>query len=140
MRQMHGLEKLCQHHSGIPNARKLADLLLADLQQCRCRIYGCIGDDDKIVLAELSLLADSLEYEVFDRRIDLVVAGPILRADCVPLTYELQGNVFSITGRCSMIPRVCGVDLYLQQSYTGAVGDIARQKFAIPLKELLRML
>ncbi len=140
MRQMHGLEKLCQQQSGLMNAKKLAELLLADLCQCRCTIYGCIGDDDKIMLAELDLLPESLEYEMFDQRIDLIVAGPIFRADCVPLTYCLQGEAFSITGRCSMIPRVCGVDLYLQRSYTGVVGDIARQKFAIPVKELLQML
>ncbi len=114
-------------------------MLLSDLRHCRCTIYGCIGDDDQIVLAELDLLPNGLEYEMFDQRIDLVVAGPILRADCVPLTYCLQGDQFSITGRCSMIARVCGVDLYLQRSYTGVVGDIARQKFAIPVKELLPM-
>lgn len=139
MRRIHGLETLCQHQSGILNAQKLADLLLADLRHCRCTIYGSIGDDDDIVLAELDLLPDSLDYEMFDQRIDLVVAGPVLRNDCVPLTYCLQGVEFSISGRCSMIARVCGVDLYLQQSYTGVVGDIARQKFSIPLKPLLNM-
>jgi hypothetical protein len=110
------------------------------LQHCRCTIYGCIGDDDRIALAELDLLADSLEYEMFDQRIDFIVAGPILRADCVPLTYRLQGEQFAITGRCSMIYPVCGVDLYLQRNYTGMVGDIARQKFAISVKALLQML
>jgi hypothetical protein len=139
MRQINGLENLRRQHPGRLNTQKLAELLLADLCHCRCTIYGNIGDDDKIALAELDLLPDSLEYEMFDQRIDFVVAGPILRADCVPLTYRLQGEQFSITGRCSMIPKVCGVDLYLQHSYTGIVGDIARQKFAIPVKPLLSM-
>lgn len=140
MRQILGLEKLAAQQPGRLNAQKLAELLLADLRQCRCTIYGCIGDDDKVLLAELDLLPDSLEYEMFDQRIDLTVAGPILRADCVPLTYRLQGGQFAISGRCSMIARVCGVDLYLQRSYTGVVGDIARQKFAIPVKPLLQMM
>jgi hypothetical protein len=74
---------------------------------------------------------------MFDQRIDLIVAGPILRNDCVPLIYRLQGEQFAISGRCSMIARVCGVDLYLQRSYTGVIGDIARQKFSIALKPLL---
>ncbi|AMK77538.1 MULTISPECIES: hypothetical protein [Methylomonas] len=140
MRQIHGLEKLVEQQPGRLNAQKLAELLLTDLRQCRCSIYGTIGDDDRVLLAELDLLADSLEYEMFDQRIDLIVAGPILRNDCVPLIYRLQGPHFAFSGRCSMIARVCGVDLYLQRSYTGVVGDVARQKFAIPLKPLLQML
>ncbi|MBD9354801.1 hypothetical protein [Methylomonas albis] len=139
MRQIHGLEKLLEQQPGRLNAQKLAELLLTDLRQCRCSIYGTMGDNDRVLLAELDLLPDSLEYEMFDQRIDLIVAGPILRADCVPLIYSLQGEQFAISGRCSMIARVCGVDLYLQRSYTGVVGDSARQKFAIPLKPLLQM-
>lgn len=140
MRQIHGLEKLVEQQPGRLNAPKLAELLLTDLRECRCSIYGTICDDDKVLLAELDLLPDSLEYEMFDQRIDLIVAGPILRNDCVPLIYRLQGEQFAISGRCSMIARVCGVDLYLQRSYTSVVGDVARQKFAIPLKPLLQML
>lgn len=140
MRQIHGLEKLAGQQSGRLNAPKLADLLRMDLRQCRCSIYGTIGDDDKVLLAELALLPESLEYEMFDQRIDLIVAGPILRNDCVPLIYRLQGEQFALSGRCSMIARVCGVDLYLQRSYTGVIGDVARQKFSISLPPLLKML
>jgi len=140
MRQMHGLEKIRGSHPELLTAAKLAEILLDDLQDCRCLIYGSIGEDDKIVLAELELLPDTLSYERFDQRIDLCVSGPILRADCVPLTYRLQGQRFAVTGRCSMLAKVCGVDLYLQHSYTGIAGDIARQKFAIPVKPLLKML
>lgn len=137
MRQIHGLEQLRSQHPGGLNAAQMAECLLDDLRQCRCTIYGCIGDDDKIVLAELDLLEDTLAYEMFDQRIDFIVAGAILRADCVPLTYRLQGKLFSITGRCSMIAKVCGVDLYLQSSYSGVIGDISRQKFSIAVKPLL---
>ncbi|MDT4288895.1 hypothetical protein RO575_04955 [Methylomonas sp. MO1] len=140
MRKIHGLEKLVEQQPARLNAQILAELLLTDLHQCRCSIYGTIGDDDRVLLAQLALLPGGIEYEMFDQRIDLVVAGPILRNDCVPLVYRLQGEQFALSGRCSMIARVCGVDLYLQRSYTGVVGDIARQKFAIPLKPLLQML
>jgi len=104
MRQIHGLEKLVEQQPGRLNAQKLTELLLTDLRDCRCSIYGTIGDDDKVLLAELALLPDSLAYEMFDQRIDLIVAGPILRNDCVPLTYRLQGEQFALSGRCSMIP------------------------------------
>jgi hypothetical protein len=140
MRQLLGLENLRRQQPGLLNAQKLAELLLADLRDCRCIIYGCIGDDDRIVLAELDLIADTLGYEMFDQRIDFVVAGSIQRNDCLPLTYRLQGNQFAMIGRCSMIAKVCGVDLYLQRSYTGIIGDIARQKFSIPIKPLLETL
>lgn len=137
MRQIHGLEIIHQQANGKLNPAKLADILLSDLQNCRCQIYGCIAADSAILLAELSLLPETLTYEMFDQRLDFCVAGAILRSDTVPLTYRLQGKTLGITGRCSMIPRVCGVDLYLQHSYTGRVGDIARQKFSLPLKPLL---
>lgn len=107
---------------------------MEDLQDCVCTIYGNIDNDERVVLAQLRLLPESLLYEPFDRRVDFCVTGPILRDDCVPLTYQLQGKEFGISGRCSMIAKVCGVDLYLQKSYTGVVGDIARQAFSLPLK------
>lgn len=140
MKQFHGLDKLAFPHRGLLKITDVANWLLNDLQNCHCQIYGCIGDDDKILLATLNLLPDTLNYEAFDRRIDFIVAGPISRNDCVPLTYRLQGKDFAITGRCSMLPRVCGVDLYLQASYTGTIGDVARQKFAIAVKPLLKLI
>lgn len=139
MRQFHGLTALRQATTGLLNGRRLADLLLEDLAQCECRIFGCIADDEKILLAILNLLPESLLYDSFDQRLDFIVAGPILRNDCVPLTYRLQGRQFSVAGRCSMIARVCGVDLYLQRSYSGIIGDVARQKFSLDIKSLLKM-
>ncbi|OAI11400.1 hypothetical protein A1359_14750 [Methylomonas lenta] len=139
MKQFHGLDTLCQSRQGWLKPQDMASLLLKDLYDCQCQIFGCIEDNDKILLATLHLLPDDLSYEMFDQRIDLIVAGPILRNDCVPLTYRLQGKAFGISGRCSVIAKVCGVDLYLQRSYTCEIGDIARQKFSIDIKSLLKM-
>ena len=138
MKQLHGLENLKQILGKPVNTSRLAEVLLHDLQHCACTIYGCIDDDPYIELARLQLLPDTLNYEMFDQRIDLSVSGIIRRDDCVPLTYRLAGEVFSITGRCSMIARVCGVDLYLHSSYTGIAGDMARQRFGIPLPALVK--
>lgn len=137
MKQFHGLDQLGASRQGWLKPKDLAAALLDDLQDCRCRIFGCI-EDEQILLATLSLLPESLYYDAFDQRMDLIVAGPISRNDCVPLTYRLQGRAFAVTGRCSMIARVCGVDLYLQRSYTGIVGDIARQKFSIDINVLVK--
>nr|WP_305888612.1 hypothetical protein [Methylomonas sp. SURF-2] len=134
------MDRLCRAHGGWLKPADLAGLLLADLNVCECRIYGCMGEDPEILLATLYLLPDTLNYDSFDQRLDFIVAGPILRNDCVPLTYRLQGRDFGISGRCSMIARVCGVDLYLQSSYTGVIGEVARQKFSIAIKPLLQQL
>ena len=140
MKQFHGLEHWSSLHDGPLETVSLASWLLDDLRSCDFSIYGQRAEDDRVLLARLPLLADSLSYDPFDHRIDFVVSGPILRNDCVPLTYRLQGRHFAMTGRCSMISKVCGVDLYLQSTYSGQVGDIARHKFALPLKSLLKSL
>ena len=138
MKQLHGLENLAQSLRKPINVSQLAQTLIDDLQQCECTIYGCIADDPYVELARLQLLPETLNYEMFDQRIDLNVAGVILRDDCVPLTYRLSGKQFAITGRCSMIARVCGVDLYLHSSYTGRVGDFARQRFSLAVPALVK--
>jgi hypothetical protein len=140
MREIHGLENIRALCPERLHARALADLLLSALRLSCCYIYG--QDEDKnssVLLAVLDLLPETLVYDQFDQRIDFVVSGAILRSDYVPLTYRLQAENFAMTGRCSVIPKVCGVDLYLQHSYTCVVGDIARQKFAIPIKPLLKI-
>ena len=90
------------------------------------------------MLAELPLQEDSLQYEPFDQRIDMVFEGAIVRDDCVPLTYRLKGESLSIGGRCSLLPQVCGVDWYLGSGYSGKAGDAARLKYHIKLKDVLR--
>lgn len=137
MRRFHGLEHFHTEHPALLQPKQLSLWLLEELQACRCLIFGAIGDDERILLAELALAPEGLAYDRFDQRIDLSLAGPILRADCVPLTYRLQGRVFAVSGRCSVLRKVCGVDLYLSHSYTGKVGDMAWQYFAIPVKPLL---
>lgn len=139
MKQFHGLPQLKQELPPGNKTTNLARILLDDLQHCHCRIYGNIADNDQILLAELNLVEGALSYDTFDQRIDLKVAGPILRNDCVPLTYRLQGKEFAISGRCSILRKICGVDLYLQTSYTGQTRDIAQQNFSIDIKALLKM-
>lgn len=139
MKSLSGVKQLHLAVPGQLSALKLAEVLLADLASCHCRIFGCSGEDDQVLLAELPLVPDSLSYDRFDQRVDLRVAGPILRADCVPLTYRLQGRHFGMAGRCSMLPKVCGVDLFLPDSYTGRVGDMTSIKFAVPVRPLLKL-
>jgi len=136
MKRFHGLQNFTDQTAGPLGYRALADWLLSRLAKAYCDIFGS-ADDAPVLLARLDLIPQTLDYDAFDQRIDFVVGGTILRNDCVPLTYRLAAGEFGISGRCSMIGKVCGVDLYLQRSYTGTVGDIARQKFSVDLKPLL---
>jgi len=135
MRQFHGLDQLLSN-TGTNRIEALATALQHDLQHCHCHIMGCIAEQT-VLLASLALMPDSLIYHRFEQRLDWLVEGAIVRNDCVPLTYRLQGQQFAISGRCSVLPQVCGVDLYLSSSYTCTLGDKARQGFSLSLKKLL---
>ena len=136
MRKFQGLEKLCLNQEGLLTPKRLAQLLITDLAEAQMLIYGRHIDDKPVLLAILNLLPDSLQYDPFDQRLDLVFAGQIIADSSPALTYCLQGREFSVTGRCSTIPKICGVDLYLSRTFTRTLGDIARQPFAISMKDL----
>ncbi|NOQ35037.1 MAG: hypothetical protein GQ569_03985 [Methylococcaceae bacterium] len=131
MREIHGLKQLYDSQQNALPIDKLAELLMDDLANCHCVIYG---ENQQQILAKLDLVPDSLFYERFDKRIDLSVAGQITSNEHPPLTYCLQGKNFSISGRCSVLPQVCGVDLYL--SHYDENDGFARQNFSVPLKKL----
>ena len=139
MRQEHGLADLIQATHQRLTASILSTLLLDDLHDCRCFIFGKITDKTPILLAELHLIPESLRYECFDKRLDFRVAG-VIQEDGVPLTYKVQGQRYSFHGRCSTILHVCGVDLYLNNSYTEKEGDTAQQRFSVSTKRLLTCL
>lgn len=136
MREFHALEKLCANQQEFLNPDRLAQLLMADLAESQLLIYGKDLDDKPIILAILTLLPESMRYDSFDQRLDLIFTGEISTNSSPALTYCLQGREFRITGRCSSIPKVCGVDFYLSRSYTGKIADVVRQPFAISVKVL----
>ncbi len=139
MKTLHGLFALSELLPERFSEKKLAEVLLQDLEACRLIIYGSEGEQP-VVLAELEVQAEDRVYDPFDKRIDLMLTGKITRDDCPPLTYCLQGKQFSVTGRCSMIPKVCGVDLYLSHSYSGKKGEVIRQKLNIYLADVKQAL
>jgi hypothetical protein len=138
MRQERGLELLIQNQRQLITVKHLSGLLLEDLKNCHCLVFGKTKDEVPVLLAGLNIIPDSLYYEMFDQRIEFAVAGEILSNQYVPLTYKVEGEQFGFYGRCSTVPKVCGVDLYLSQSYTEKVGDIARQNFKISVKKLVK--
>ncbi len=140
MRKEQGLKQLVENYTGNITIDILARLLMEDLKSAECFIFGQTKEDKIILLTELNIIPDSLFYEQFDKRIEFTVAGEILNGQYVPLTYLVRGDKFKFSGRCSIIPRVCGVDLYLSSSYTGSAGDIVRQNFSVTIKKLIKTL
>ena len=140
MRQVFGLNELLGGCSGNLTIKVLTGLLLEDLKNSHCLIIGETADDESVVLANMPIIADTLYYEMFDQRIEFVVAGPILVSNYPALTYRVKGECFGFYGRCSTIPKVCGVDLYLSRSYTEVIGDVARQKFSVSVTKLFKKL
>jgi len=140
MRQEYGLRELLQGVKGNLTVKILSALLLEDLKNCHCVIMGSTVEDQKIVLAKLSLVPDTLIYEMFDQRIGFDVIGPILVENSPALTYKVDGKYYGFWGRCSTIPQVCGVDLYLSHSYTGKAGDIAKQKLTVSVASLIKQI
>ena len=142
MRKYQNLNLLVKHNNGIDNKTRLADLLVDDLKQSSCLIFGETTDEQPILLAELIAQEDSIKVysELFHLHIEFVVEGEIINDQYPALTYTVNGATFRFYGRCSTIPQVCGVDLYLDKSYTGKAGDCVKQKFTIPVNKLFRAL
>jgi len=140
MRQEQGLEALVCGYTGKLTVSALSGLLLEDLKSCYCLISGNSENEQPVLLADLKIIPDSLNYDMFDQRIEFTVAGEILSDQFVPLIYTVQGDIFSFYGRCSTIAQVCGVDLYLSASYTGKKTDSVRQNFSVSVKRLFKTL
>lgn len=138
MRQEQGLDALLHDHYGLLSAKILAELLLSDLENCYCMIFGKTAEEIPVLLAELKVIPDSLFYDRFDQRIDFKMQGDIINIEYEPLIYKVEGQKFSLHGRCSTIRRVCGVDLYLNKTYTSKLGDSVRQNFSISVKSLVK--
>ena len=142
MRKYQDLELLVKGYYGVVNKAVFGDLLLDDLKQSCCLIFGETVNEQTVLLAELKIQADSLYLDsgMFHQHIEFVVEGKIVNDQYPPLTYSVNGSTFRFYGRCSTIPQICGVDLYLDKSYTEKVGDCVKQKFTIPVYKLFRLL
>ncbi len=142
MRKYKNLDLLLKQHGNDVNKMQFADLLINDLKQACCLIFGETKDEQAVLLAELKIQADSLDIHtgLFQHQIEFVVEGEIVNDQYPALTYRVHGNTVEFYGRCSTIPQVCGVDLYLHKSYTAKAGDMAIQKFTIPVSKLFRSL
>lgn len=139
MRQYHGLTPFIAQCERLPTLHALAVWLALDLQQATGVIEGQDIEGKPVILALLQSQSDSWLYDPFDQRIDFSLVGQITCNDRPPLTYRVQGVVFGFSGRCSVLPQVCGVDLYLHSNYSQQIGETVRQRFSLSLKPLLKL-
>lgn len=140
MRKYQHISLLVKQNDGVGNKTEFADLIMDDLKQSSCMIYGENADEELVLLAELKIHIDTIKLNsgLFQQSIEFVVEGKITNAEYPAITYSFNSATFKFYGRCSIIPQVCGVDLYLDKSYTGKVGDYVKQKFTIPVSKLYR--
>jgi hypothetical protein len=140
MRKYELIHQRVTQNNGVANKAEFARLLMDDLQQASCLIYGERTDEEPVLLAELKTQAKTLTFYsgLFGQRIEFMVAGTIINDQYPALKYAVNGTVLKFYGRCSTIPQVCGVDLYLDKSYTSRVGDQVQQKLTIPVGKLYR--
>lgn len=142
MRKYQHLDLLLKKHNGVVNKGVFTDLLINDLKRSCCLVFGETNDEQAVLLAELKIQPDSLFLDngIFQQRIEFFVAGKIINDQYPALTYSVNTDSFRFYGRCSTIPQICGVDLYLDKSYTGRVGDDVVQKFTIPVYKIFKSL
>jgi len=141
MRKYKNLGLLVKHNNGVNNKTELTDLLMDDLKEASCSIFGETVDEQAVFLAELKIKMDSLNlyHGMFHQHIEFVVEGAIINEQYPALTYTVKGDTLLFFGRCSTIPQICGVDLYLDKSYTEKKGDYVKQKFTIPVNKLFKL-
>jgi len=138
MREILGLELFLDANKGALKADTLAELMLQDLAQSHLQIYAEPLGEQQTVLADLTLLNDEINYDSFAKRLEMVFIGSVLN-DAIPLTYSIKGKQLLVTGRCSVIPKVCGVDLYFSH-YLREKNSQARQKFIFSMPDLLKQI
>ena len=140
MRKYQHISLLVKNNNGIGNKTEFADLIMGDLKQSSCMIYGESADEELVLLAELKTQLDTIKLYngLFQQRIEFVVEGEITNDQYPAITYSVNGATFRFYGRCSTIPQICSVDLYLDKSYTGKFGDYVKQKLSIPFNKLYR--
>ena len=140
MRKYKNLEQLLKAYDGMISKEQFTDLLTEDLKQACCHILGETIDEEAVLLAELKTQKESVSRSsgLFQQYIEFIVIGKIISNQYPAINYHVDTGTFQFFGRCSTIPQVCGVDLYLDKSYTEKEGDSVRQKLSVPVNQLYK--
>ncbi len=134
MKKIHGLNEFKAKYGDISN-QHFNLKMLTEFEDSQFFIFGQ-QDANKTLLANYQLKEDGLFFEPFSKRIDFVYTGKIIDNSLPPIHYKLEGKTISITGRCTLIPKVCGADLYLDSTYDEQKNSDVIQSHSISVKYL----
>jgi len=138
MRQLIGLERFLINHTGFIKPEQVAQYMQTQFKESHLLVYAEPLGEQKTLLADLTIINDQMNYDLYQQRLELVFIGTVID-EKIPLTYTIHGQDLSYLGRCSVIPKVCGVDLYFA-NYVQSKGQKIRQKIIIPIKDLVKQL
>ena len=137
MRELKGLGLFLDNYTGMIKANTVAEFMQSQFSVSHLRVYADPLEEEKItLLADLSL--QEFSYDAFEQSIIWIFMGTVLDAS-IPLTYRIDGQQLQFTGRCSVIPKVCGVDLYFSH-YQQQQGVRVRQKITVSIRDLVKQL
>jgi len=138
MRQLTGLERFLENHTGFIKPEQVAQYMQSQFKGSHLLVYAEPLGEQKTLLADLTIINDQMGYDLYQQRLELVFIGTVID-EKIPLTYTIYGQDLSYLGRCSVIPKVCGVDLYFA-NYVQSKGQKVRQKIVISIKDLVKQL
>jgi len=137
MRELKGLEIFLEDYKGMIKAEAVADFMQKQFIESHLRVYAdALDESQENVLADLTIQESS--YDAFSQSLSWHFSGKVLQ-EAIPLTYCIKGKQLQFTGRCSVIPKVCGVDLYFSD-YQKKQDFLVRQKIHVSIKDLIKQL
>lgn len=138
MRQLTGLESFFTQHQGSVTAEQVAQFMQEQFNHCQLVVYAEPLSEQKTVLARLDINKEMISYDAYAQRLEFVFIGTV-DSEEIPLTYTINGAMLNYFGRCSVLSKVCGVDLYFS-NYKRIAGSSVRQKITISIRDLVRQL
>ena len=138
MRQLTGLGDFFIHHSGGIKAEQVAEFIQKQFNGSDLVVYAEPLSEQKTVLAILAFNPEMSAYDAYAQRLEMIFMGEVTN-ESIPLSYTIHGLDLSFYGRCSVLSKVCGVDLYFS-NYKRSQGAAVRQKITLSIKELVKEL
>lgn len=138
MRQLTGLTHFFDKYTGTIKAGQVAEFMQEQFAGSDLIVYAEPLSEQKTILAKLSFAAEMVNYDSYAQRLEFVFIGTVIDEQ-IPLTYIISGLNLTFFGRCSVLPKVCGVDLYFS-NYKRSKNFCVRQKITISIKDLVKEL
>jgi hypothetical protein len=131
MRQLTGLECFFIENSGSIKAEQAAQFMQEQFRNSQLTVYAEPLSEQQTVLATLDISKEIIEYDAYAQRLEFVFIGTDV-SEKIPLTYTINGVDLRYIGRCSVLPKVCGVVLYFS-NYHRIKNSVARLNVVVSI-------